>query len=244
VLGVWINPQSENQQVGELKKMITRYAETEHTVVVPVPGAWLQGSHHRPRKAGGLVLIGLGADPYRNGLADQNLARELNQGGLATLEIDLLDSEEREDPTTAYDSSLLTERWTAITHWLRYASPYSGWNLGLYASGVPAAGALMAAARNPEDVQAVVTRNGRTDLAESWLPLVEAPTLLLVDRMDEELTETNRRAVAHMDSAWKLVELIKQPAAGVNQPIRLANQANSLARTWFLRNLRPGDSWE
>lgn len=215
----------------------------DHSVVVPVPGAWLHGNHFRPEDARGLVLIGFGADTSSRSNKGQTLARDLNGGGLATLLVDLLDEEELTDPKTAFDSNLLTERWTAITEWLRYSSPYAGWKLGLYAWGVPAAGALMAAARHPENVQALVARNGRADLAENWLPLVEAPTLFLVDGREDELVEVNRRAVGHMDSAWKLVELGEE--AGPNhRGMPVASRANLLTRTWFLRTLRAGDSWE
>ena len=223
--------------------MISCETLEDHSVVVPVPGAWLHGNHCRPDDARGLVLIGFGADTNPVGRRGQSLARDLNGGGLATLLVDLLDGDERNDPKTAFDSNLLTERWTAITEWLRYSSPYAGWNVGLYAWGVPAAGALMSAARSPENVQAVVARNGRADLAENWLPLVEAPTLFLVDTREEDLVEVNRRAVGHMDSAWKLVELPEEPAPG-HAGLSSATRANGLARTWFLRNLRAGDSWE
>lgn len=224
-------------------KMIACEALTDHSVVVPVPGAWLNGSHCRPEDARGLVLIGFGADTSPRGRKGQTLARDLNGGGLATLLVDLLEEEERDDPKTAFDSNLLTERWAAITEWLRYSSPYAGWNVGLYAWGVPAAGALMAAARKPENVQAVVSRNGRADLAENWLPLVEAPTLFLVDTRADDLVEVNRRAVILMDSAWKLVELADEYHPG-DLAEAGGSRANILARTWFLRNLRCGDSWE
>lgn len=151
--------------------------------------------------------------------------------------MDLLDGEERAGAPLGLDSNLLTERWITIARWLRYSSPYAQWNVGLYASGVPAAGALMAAARQPDEVQAVVTRNGRADLAENWLPLVEAPTLLLVDSEEGELVEVNRRAVRHLDTSWRMVELADDVAPG-NSPSRLGRSANRLVRLWFLRNLR------
>ena len=215
--------------------MLACNSTEDHGVVVPVPGAWLQGRHRRPPEARGLVLIGFGADGNPQGRVGKNLAKDLNDGGLATLLVDLLDGEERTDPHTHSDSNLLTERWITISRWLRQSSPYAGWNVGLYACGIPAAGALMAAARQPEDVQAVVTHNGRADLAENWLPLVEAPTLLLVDRGEEDLVEVNRRAVGHLDTTWKMVEV--ENSAG-EQPSRVAGPASRLARTWFLKNLR------
>jgi putative phosphoribosyl transferase len=148
--------------------------------------------------------------------------------------VDLLDGEERADPHIHSDSNLLTERWITIARWLRHSSTYGGWNVGLYARGIPAAGALMAAARQPDDVQAVVTHNGRADLAENWLPLVEAPTLMLVDSGEEDLLEVNLRAVGHLETIWEMVEVGN--GAG-EHPGRVAGPANRLTRTWFLKNL-------
>lgn len=217
--------------------MLTCNTLEDRSLVVPVPGAWLQGRYREPAAPRGLVLIGFGAEDHPQGRHANALAQDLHDGGLATLLVDLLDGEERADAPLGLDSNLLTERWITIAQWLRYSSPYAQWNVGLYASGVPAAGALMAAARQPDEVQAVVTRNGRADLAENWLPLVEAPTLLLVDSEEGELVEVNRRAVRHLDTSWRMVELADDVAPG-NSPSRLGRSANRLVRLWFLRNLR------
>src|SRR3954452_11441123 len=65
--------------------------------------------------------------------------------------------------------------------------------LGCYATGVAAAAAMIAAGRRPDRVGALVTRNGRPDLAADALGEVSTPTLLLVDGR-QELVSVNRRA--------------------------------------------------
>lgn len=47
-------------------------------------------------------------------------------------------------------------------------------------------------------VGAVVSRGGRPDLAGSDLPLVKAPTLLLVGGDDKQVLELNKEALQHM----------------------------------------------
>jgi len=56
----------------------------------------------------------------------------------------------------------------------------------------------------------VVSRGGRPDLAEEYLPRVAAPTLLLVGGLDTEVIELNRLA---MDQIINEKELVIIPGA-------------------------------
>jgi len=53
---------------------------------------------------------------------------------------------------------------------------------------------LQAAAREPANINAVVSRGGRPDLAEPYLNRVTAPTLLIVGGYDEPVIEMNQAA--------------------------------------------------
>ena len=67
-----------------------------------------------------------------------------------------------------------------------------------------AAAALIAAAKLPNDVRAVVSRGGRPDLAGESLVKVEAPTLLIVGGDDIEVLELNRQALKRIHAEKKL----------------------------------------
>jgi pimeloyl-ACP methyl ester carboxylesterase len=66
--------------------------------------------------------------------------------------------------------------------------------LGYFGASTGAAAALQAAARAPFAVGAIVSRGGRPDLAEYYLPQVSTPTLLLVGGEDHLVIEMNQHA--------------------------------------------------
>jgi putative phosphoribosyl transferase len=93
---------------------------------------------------------------------------------------------------------------------------------------------LVAAAERPA-VGAVVSRGGRPDLAGPALPLVRAPTLLIVGGEDVQVIELNRAAFAQLRCEKQLVmvpgatRLFKEPGA--------LDEVSRLARLWFERHL-------
>ena len=70
--------------------------------------------------------------------------------------------------------------------------------IGLFGASTGAAGALVAAARLVDHVDAVVSRGGRPDLAGADLPSVKCPTLLIVGGNDPVVIELNKQAMAQM----------------------------------------------
>jgi putative phosphoribosyl transferase len=93
----------------------------------------------------------------------------------------------------------------------------------------------------PEFIEAVVARGGRPDLAETWLPMVEAPTELIVGSEDHHILEVNQRAIGHLECSCQLVEV---PGAShlFPEPGAMETVA-SLARAWFERNMAPAQGW-
>jgi putative phosphoribosyl transferase len=94
---------------------------------------------------------------------------------------------------------------------------------------------LVAAARQPEAVVAVVSRGGRPDLAAGSLPRVKAPTLLIVGDADTEVLSLNRAAQARMTCESRLVTV---PGAThlFEEPGTLEHVVVS-ARDWFLHHM-------
>ncbi|MFI5042612.1 MAG: alpha/beta hydrolase, partial [Acidimicrobiales bacterium] len=70
--------------------------------------------------------------------------------------------------------------------------------IGYFGASTGAAAALLAADRLGHDIRAVVSRGGRPDLADSHLPSVSAPTLLVVGSRDQAVLDLNRQAAARL----------------------------------------------
>jgi putative phosphoribosyl transferase len=110
--------------------------------------------------------------------------------------------------------------------------------IGLFGASTGAGAALIAAARRPHQVQAVVSRGGRPDLAgAAALDAVRAPTLLIVGGNDEEVIDLNRAAMTHMRGAVRL-EIVPGATHLFEERGALDAVAN-LARRWFTDYLAP-----
>ncbi len=109
--------------------------------------------------------------------------------------------------------------------------------IGYFGSGLGAAAALVAAARRPEQIAAVVAREGHTDLCASSLAAVRAPTLMIVGGADKLVVRANREAAAKM-SAPHQVSVILGASHGFEEPGALDEVAR-LAASWFLDHFTP-----
>jgi putative phosphoribosyl transferase len=204
-------------------------------------GVRLEGIVSIPKDAKGFVVFVHGSDSSRHSPRNQYVAQTLQEGGLATLLFDLLTAfEEESDLQTRYlrfDINLLAQRTAGVLEWLDL-QPYAyGLKRGLFGSSTGAAAALMAAADLPDQVDAVVSRGGRPDLAGTVLRDVEASTLLMVGGNDDVVIDLNKQALEHMsvDTEKKLVvvpgasHLFEEPGA--------LEEAAHLARDWFQTHL-------
>jgi putative phosphoribosyl transferase len=95
---------------------------------------------------------------------------------------------------------------------------------------------LIAAAKLPNEIAAVVSRGGRPDLAGEYLPNVVAPTLLLVGGLDAEVIELNQEAMDQMTAEKKLT-IIPGATHLFEEPGTL-EQVAKFSKDWFLRYLR------
>ncbi|MEW5855680.1 MAG: hypothetical protein AB2A00_43295, partial [Myxococcota bacterium] len=87
----------------------------------------------------------------------------------------------------------------------------------------------------PNAVSAVVSRGGRPDLAGSALPLVRAPTLLIVGSADTVVVELNRQALGKL-TCPKRMDLVTGATHLFEEPGALEEVAR-LAREWFTEHL-------
>lgn len=183
----------------------------------------------------GLIVFAHGSGSSRHSTRNRHVAETLHSVGLRTLLLDLLTAEEDEiDRRTGdyrFDVEMLGTRVVAAIDWARDSrSP-----IGLFGASTGAAAALIAAARRPEVVSAVVSRGGRPDLAGEDLPLVRAPTLLVVGSRDPAVLDMNRDAMSRMTTDVEL-EVIPGASHLFEEPGALDVVAD-LAAAWFRRHL-------
>lgn len=137
------------------------------------------------------------------GPRDQAIAAALRESSLATMLIEPLTPDERADEARRFDIDLVADRLIGTLRWLRAQPTTAQMPVGLFGAGVNGGAVLVAAAARPGDVQAVVTRGGRVDLAGGALAQLQAPTLLIVGERDEQLLaindEVRRLTRAHAD---------------------------------------------
>jgi pimeloyl-ACP methyl ester carboxylesterase len=217
------------------------------TVDVSAGRVALEGALVVPPRARGIVVFAHGTGSGRFSPRNRAVARTLNAASLATLLIDLLTAEEEEeaDLRTAelrFDVGLLAERVVAAIDWLALDAsvgdlPPSLGRLpvGCFGASTGAAAALIAVARRPDRVAAVVSRGGRPDLAGDVLARVTAPTLLIVGGRDTDVLRLNRLAQTRLGGESRL-EIV--PGAGhlFEEPGALDRVA-ALARDWFVAHL-------
>jgi len=222
----------------------TTHTPTRETTAVRVPvGAhWLNGDLGVPADAHGLIVFAHGSGSSRHSPRNQFVAARLERRGLATLLIDLLTLEEEEvDTRTAhlrFDIEMLAGRLVAIVDWLKGRRDVGALPIGLFGASTGGGAALMAAAARPHEIQAVVSRGGRPDLAGSTLSRVDAPTLLIVGGLDGMVIEMNREAMARMTAAETVLEIVPGATHLFEEPGALERVAD-LAGGWFARFLEP-----
>jgi putative phosphoribosyl transferase len=199
----------------------------------------LEGNLSLPENPRGVVLFAHGSGSSRHSPRNQFVAQLLHEAAFATLLIDLLTmQEEEQDRYTGrfrFDIELLSRRVVGATDWLNANPTTANLKIGYFGASTGAAAALVAAAARPMAVGAVVSRGGRPDLASSYLPAVQAPTLLLVGSNDIQVIELNRWAFSLL-RCEKQLEIIPGASHLFEEPGTLEKVAQ-LSSQWFTRYL-------
>jgi pimeloyl-ACP methyl ester carboxylesterase len=196
----------------------------------------LPGIFNNPGRTSAFVIFAHGSGSSRHSVRNRRVAEALNQVGMATLLFDLLRPQEElaENRAKVFDIPLLAGRLMGAVEWAdRTVSAEIP--VGFFGASTGAAAALVAAARLPERISAVVSRGGRPDLAGPALEKVRAPTLLIVGGADHIVLELNRLAQARLKGLSSL-EIVPGathlfPEPGAMERVML------LAGQWFERYL-------
>jgi pimeloyl-ACP methyl ester carboxylesterase len=147
----------------------TQIEREERAVHIHAGRVAIEGDLVIPMMATGLVLFAHGSGSSRWSPRNRHVAEALSERGLATLLLDLLTArEEAIDSETAhlrFDIGLLADRLLGASQWLAEQPSTRKLLLGYFGASTGAAAALVAAAKRPELISAVVSRGGRPDLA-------------------------------------------------------------------------------
>jgi putative phosphoribosyl transferase len=203
----------------------------QQPVEIPVTGRGVvRGDLAVPAGALGLVVFAHGSGSSRHSSRNRQVAGDLRRRGIGTFLMDLLtEDEEQVDLRTRhlrFDIGLLAERLVLAADQVREGLP-----LGYFGASTGAAAALVAAARQPDGVKAVVSRGGRPDLAGDALAQVRVPTLLIVGGRDDVVIGLNQQAQRELRCRSDLVvvpgatHLFEEPGA--------LERVSELAGDWF-----------
>jgi putative phosphoribosyl transferase len=215
----------------------------EKLVKVAAGNVTLEGNLAVPNEeCKGIVLFAHGSGSGRHSPRNRYVAKVLQEARLATLLIDLLTTEEESvDIWTRhlrFDIQLLAERLSNTTDWVIKNSDIKNLSIGYFGASTGAGAALVAASKHPRLVKAVVSRGGRPDLAgNDALPLVKAPTLLIVGGNDEEVIEINREALKNLRSLQEKELVIVPGATHLFEEPGTLEKVSELAANWFVKYL-------
>ena len=206
-------------------------------VEIPAREVTLSGELNIPRNAAGVVLFAHGSGSSRHSPRNRHVAQTIRNAGVGTLLFDLLTRDEKAiDAYTRhlrFDIDLLADRLINATYWLK--GEFDHVRAGYFGASTGAAAALVAAAQLGEIVGAVVSRGGRPDLAADSLPLVKAPTLLIVGGLDYPVIDMNRQAYSRLHCE-KEIEIVPGATHLFEEPGTM-DQVAHLAAEWFQTHL-------
>ena len=207
-------------------------------IAIATPEALIEGDWTVPPDPKGTIILANGTGANRRCDRNRKVARLLNSAGFATLILDVLsEEEEREDALTGVfqlDVKLQAERLISAARWVQDTEIGAG-PIGILASGVAAAAAIVASVRQPQLFSTIVSRGGRPDLAAIDLHRLTTPTLLITGSQDARTFELNRWALRRMKGEGRIT-VVPGATHLFEEPGALEDMC-SLAIRWFYTRL-------
>jgi putative phosphoribosyl transferase len=220
-------------------------AGNDQEIRIGAGDATLEGILNVPENAQGIVLFAHGSGSSRHSPRNRFVARELQARRLATLLFDLLTSEEeivdRKTAELRFNIPPLAKRLIEVTRWVAQNPQTRNLTIGYFGASTGAAVALVAAARLPGIVAAVVSRGGRSDLAGEELASVRAATLLIAGERDEAIIQMNHKALDLLGCEDKDMVLVPG-ATHLFEESGALEQVSTAAAEWLVRYLIHGKS--
>jgi dienelactone hydrolase len=168
----------------------------KHDIRIAAAGRSLSAELRIGERPGGVVVLVHGSGTSRRDSLNRFVAASLVRVGFAALLVDLLEDCEAHERHHVFDVETQAKRLIAVKEWLRRQPATRRLDIGYFGTGVGSGVALIAAAKAPQGVRAVVARGGRPDTALYLLHRVEAPTLFMASETgpDRQWVEAACRA--------------------------------------------------
>ena len=222
----------------------------EKTIVMDIGNSFsktqVKGNLVIPEAPIGFVLFAHGSGSDKSSLRNQLISRILNDNNIGTLLFDLLSEEEQESDVRAmnlmckipglnlnrFNIGLLAKRLIAASEWINNYSGLGKFKLGYFGSSTGAASALMAATKY--NVEAIVSRGGRTDLIDKQvLEQIVSPCLFIAGSDDKNVVRINKTSMSQLSNMTeKKLEVINGASHLFEEEGKIEQVAN-LAGAWF-----------
>ena len=199
----------------------------------------------------GFVLFAHGSGSDKSSLRNQLISRILNDNNIGTLLFDLSSEEEQESDLRAmnlmckipglnlnkFNIGLLAKRLIGASEWINNYSGLGNFKLGYFGSSTGAAAALMAATKY--NIDAIVSRGGRTDLIDKQvLEQIVSPCLFIAGSYDKDVVRINKTTMSQLrDITEKKMEVINGASHLFEEEGKIEQVAN-LACAWFKSNFK------
>jgi putative phosphoribosyl transferase len=227
----------------------------EKTVVVDIGNSFsktqVKGNLVIPEAPIGFVVFAHGSGSDKTSLRNQLISRILNDNNIGTLIFGLLSEEEQESDVRAmnlmckipgltlnkFNIGLLAKRLIGASEWINNYSGLGKFKLGYFGSSTGAAAALLAATKY--NVEAIVSRGGRTDLIDKRvLEQIVSPCLFIAGSDDKNVVRINRTTMSQLrNMTEKKMEVINGASHLFEEDGKIEQVAN-LAGAWFKTNFK------
>ena len=200
-------------------------------ISIPLASVTLKGELVLPENALGIVVFSHGSGSSRFSPRNKMVAELIQQHGMGTLLFDLLTEQEDRIYENRFNIDLLVSRLIEATEWLMHNVETQKFSVAYFGASTGAASALRAAAYFEKKIKAVVSRGGRPDLALKALPMVTAPTLLIVGQLDVPVIQMNKQAFDQLHCI-KEMKIIPGATHLFEEPGKLIEVAE-MAISWY-----------
>jgi putative phosphoribosyl transferase len=141
------------------------------------------------------------------GERERQLTQALTRFGFATLMVPLLNDDQQQSDNggawNRFNMPMLSRRIAAIIEWIDEHEELAGLPIAIIATDTGASAALIAAARQPHRIHALVLHDSRPDLAGSHLPKVHAPILFACGEKDRSSRLAFQRMVSKLNCSYR-----------------------------------------
>lgn len=213
---------------------------------ISVPPANLAGSLFIPAFANAIIVFVHGSGSNRFSSRNIYISRSFNKRGYATLLVDLLTETEKQlDRNTKhlrFDIDLLSKRLVLIVKWIATNPLTRDLQIGYFSASTGTAAALNSLACL-NNIKAIVSRGGRTDLCQlDVLKKINIPLLLIVGSKDNNVISISKRTIRDFSNS-AIVNLCLIPGAThfFEEPGKMDIVAR-LSLSWFDDHLLHSDN--